>query len=290
MKRLLFLQLGISVLFGQPDTTSLGYYPLHVGDIWQYYYYRTSYFGGSTQYYFTKEIIADTLMDDSGLRYYHVRTTTPSHETNGLHRVDSLQGIVYSYRSDGPDQEIYVLSSEPGDTVLNGFIHTASNTLEVLGDSTTVKLFSHYDDGGPGYGSYSFAHSYGWLESYSSDSETTITTDLVYARIGGVEYGEFVVSTIDRSTLITPSSYEVSIYPNPFNDHLVIEVTKLDPNPISVGIYSITGQEIARLRPSLPENPSHSITWDASKMASGVYLIVLEGGDSVTTSKAILIR
>ncbi|MBN2366002.1 MAG: T9SS C-terminal target domain-containing protein, partial [Calditrichaeota bacterium] len=61
-------------------------------------------------------------------------------------------------------------------------------------------------------------------------------------------------------------------------------------SPVKLTIYNITGERIATLVNERKSAGSHSITFDASNLATGVYLYRLEAEGFVETKKMILMR
>ncbi|MBN2366001.1 MAG: T9SS C-terminal target domain-containing protein [Calditrichaeota bacterium] len=65
-------------------------------------------------------------------------------------------------------------------------------------------------------------------------------------------------------------------YPNPFNAKTVISWQLAVDSDVTLEIYNIRGQKIADLFSGSLLSGSHSVKWDASDLASGVYLYRLE--------------
>ena len=79
-------------------------------------------------------------------------------------------------------------------------------------------------------------------------------------------------------------------YPNPFNPSTTIEFDLPRTSKVSVKIYNIIGEEVATLLSASLLSGSHSVDWDASNLASGVYLYRLQAGDYVETRKMMLMK
>jgi alpha-amylase len=83
-------------------------------------------------------------------------------------------------------------------------------------------------------------------------------------------------------------------YPNPFNPSTVIgftvETQDLASPHMSLAIYDILGREVAVLVDGAMPTGSHSVTFDASGLASGVYLVRLEADGMVRTRSISLIK
>jgi YVTN family beta-propeller protein len=79
-------------------------------------------------------------------------------------------------------------------------------------------------------------------------------------------------------------------YPNPFNPSTVISWQLAVGNQVKLTVYNITGQRVAILVNERQPAGSHSVKFDASGLASGVYLYRLEAGGFVENRKMVLMR
>ena len=81
-----------------------------------------------------------------------------------------------------------------------------------------------------------------------------------------------------------------SSYPNPFNPttNLTYEIEKA--GDLKVVVHNILGQQVAELYNGYQGYGSHSLTWDASNMSSGVYYITLELNGQLENSKVMLVK
>jgi len=65
-------------------------------------------------------------------------------------------------------------------------------------------------------------------------------------------------------------------YPNPFNPVTTIKFQLPKASNVTLVIYNIQGQEVARLVDGYVEAGYHSVNWDASNAASGIYIYRLQ--------------
>jgi hypothetical protein len=79
-------------------------------------------------------------------------------------------------------------------------------------------------------------------------------------------------------------------YPNPFNPITTIEFDLPKTSEVRLKIFNILGEELATLVSDRLSAGSYSYEWDASNLASGVYLYRLQAGDYVETRKMVLMR
>jgi len=82
-------------------------------------------------------------------------------------------------------------------------------------------------------------------------------------------------------------------YPNPFNSTVTLRFSiPINREATVIGIYDLTGHEIARLLEtrSLAYSHSHALTWDASGAPAGVYVARLESGGESRSAKMVLLK
>lgn len=101
----------------------------------------------------------------------------------------------------------------------------------------------------------------------------------------------------------------LSVSPNPFNSTLTISFRAGSAaRPTRLSIYDLSGREVARLLEEQAVNPlglteesptvnprgltayTKTVTWNASSVPAGVYLVRLQAGQEVSTKKVVLIR
>ena len=83
-------------------------------------------------------------------------------------------------------------------------------------------------------------------------------------------------------------------YPNPFNPKTIISYTvgaHRDASlHIDLSIYNVLGQKVATLISEKQPAGNYNIEWDASNLASGIYLYRLQAGAYVETKKMIVMK
>jgi hypothetical protein len=79
-------------------------------------------------------------------------------------------------------------------------------------------------------------------------------------------------------------------YPNPFNPTTNIEFSIPKSEFVTLKVYNVLGEEVATMVSERLNVGSYSYDWDASNLASGVYLYSLEAGEFVKTRKMILMH
>jgi len=79
-------------------------------------------------------------------------------------------------------------------------------------------------------------------------------------------------------------------YPNPFNPSTTIKFDVPAAAYINVSIYNSIGEKVATVVNEQMETGTHSVRFDASNLASGIYIYRLTANDQVFTNKMILIK
>ncbi|UCF62768.1 MAG: T9SS type A sorting domain-containing protein [bacterium] len=99
------------------------------------------------------------------------------------------------------------------------------------------------------------------------------------------------VSKITEESKLKLSGFRlVQNYPNPFNPVTVIGWHLATNSTVKLTVYNITGQKVAILVNEKQPAGYHSFVWNASQMASGVYLYRLQAGDHIEARKMMLLR
>jgi uncharacterized protein (TIGR02145 family) len=108
------------------------------------------------------------------------------------------------------------------------------------------------------------------------------------------ESAQVIVGPISTSTDRddqTPLRTELmAAYPNPFNPSTQIRFTLDAGRQTRLAVYDLLGREIAVLVNGNISAGSHQVTFDASGLASGVYVYRLEAGGEVFTRRMTLVK
>ncbi len=283
---IIILLLMCQISKAQIDTTSLQFYPLHTGNIWQYQ-------SGSS--YTIHEIIGDTLFP-TGKWYKKIKTGTSYY----FQRVDSSTCIVYQVfpSPSNIEYQMYDLTTQTGDSSLSYFkassryfkyICASIYNTTLLGLSTQVKSYSyHY-----GLEQYMYELSKGLGETYYSYNfiEIHYLSTLVYAKINNIEYGTFIPTSIENITTMNRSSFILfQNHPNPFNSSTLISFKIADPAVVNVSIFNNIGQKIITLFHGEKERGIHQINFSAGSLSTGIYIYQIKIGNKSLSKKCLIIK
>lgn len=147
--------------------------------------------------------------------------------------------------------------------------------------------------------------------AYEIEDDDEYTTELFVVKrdlnvIFTATKGEFEIVDSPKNVVVNEkgveiefrTSYEVvdfqlkAAYPNPFNPTTNLQLVLPEAGYVSIKIYNLVGQEVATLAEGMMEANSGGYTfqWNASNMASGVYLVRAEGAGQVATQKLMLLK
>lgn len=99
------------------------------------------------------------------------------------------------------------------------------------------------------------------------------------------------LSVDDKGTSPTPYDFVLrEAYPNPFNAQTKITFELPRAGYSKLSVYDLTGREVLRLSEGELRAGVHSLTVDASALASGVYMLRLESMGKSTSQKLVLVK
>jgi hypothetical protein len=198
------------------------------------------------------------------------------------------------YVSSGNDLIIQIES----DVDLAGIQLSLMNDTQVdvdLKDNSHIKQNSHFQNGIIRYLAYS-------MFNQPFDSRTT---EILIQSAGKLNMNDIqiIVADINGDALNVshsqgsqnyqngPYSFEISkLYPNPFNPSTEIGFSLPVDSHVQLAAYDVRGKEVDVIFEGAQSIGSHSYTWNASNLPSGVYYIRLQAGELVTSQKALLIK
>jgi hypothetical protein len=87
-------------------------------------------------------------------------------------------------------------------------------------------------------------------------------------------------------------SFGVSVenYPNPFNPSTTISYALLEEGKISIKIFDALGREIKTLVNETVSKGEHSVVWDGTDYASGIYFYRIEFKGKAIYKKMMLLK
>lgn len=150
-----------------------------------------------------------------------------------------------------------------------------------------------------GNGSFSTIAKVAPTDSVYSDISTTAGTSYYY-RLSvimkdSVELQSYPIKLNPVPTVVNPVIVPVEFmlsqnYPNPFNPATIISYQLPANTLVTLKVYDILGREFQTLINERQTAGAHSVTFDASNLASGVYFYRMQAGEFIQTKKLVLMK
>jgi photosystem II stability/assembly factor-like uncharacterized protein len=96
--------------------------------------------------------------------------------------------------------------------------------------------------------------------------------------VGGQENGQPFAYTLQQN------------YPNPFNPTTTIGYSVAKAADVQLKVYDLLGRDVATLVQGQHNPGSYSVTFDASRLSSGVYFYTMRAGDFVSSKSLVLMK
>ncbi|MFO8029250.1 MAG: N-acetylmuramoyl-L-alanine amidase [Cyclonatronaceae bacterium] len=194
-------------------------------------------------------------------------------------RHGSYQGreFVFAFHPDDRRFRAYTLFGEPGDAGTNRTAYPVflSESLGSTSNRTTINIgdLTVRDNRNGSFDVFVLAPNNGIWSFY----------------LEGPEY-DGVVSVEDELAGL-PEHYQLEQnYPNPFNPVTVIRYELPESEQVRVDVYSITGQRVTTLVNERQAAGAHQVSFDASSLASGVYIYRIQAGSFVSSRQMTLVK
>ncbi|MFU8860080.1 MAG: T9SS type A sorting domain-containing protein [Cyclonatronaceae bacterium] len=211
----------------------------------------------------------------------------------------NILGVSYTYSiTSGNDHTADVRYASPGDWARNGF------------DPGTMLRFQKTED-----------NTIAGAVVHKGLVETGLTGNLLMIRIAAntdwddpITLGDFRFSYMDENGRINrldivklnhrivtatgithqpdiPQDYRLyQNYPNPFNPETTVRFELPESADVTLDVYTITGQHVATLVDEFRTAGHHHVTFDGSRLSSGVYMYRLKTDQVIMTRKMTLVK
>ncbi|HEX04139.1 MAG TPA: T9SS type A sorting domain-containing protein, partial [Bacteroidetes bacterium] len=116
-----------------------------------------------------------------------------------------------------------------------------------------------------------------------------ITSDEQISWTSGDWFAEGDGNVETQSSL--PSEFGLnSVYPNPFNPTTSLTLNLPDANTVNVIVFDMLGRQVAELVNGTMQAGSHTLTFDGTNHASGVYFVQAEMAGQTSIQKIVLMK
>ncbi len=102
---------------------------------------------------------------------------------------------------------------------------------------------------------------------------------------------QMITASVSEPSCELPTMFGVEQnYPNPFNPSTTIKYELPKSSMVRLSVYDMLGREVAVLVNKREDAGVRQTRFDASNLASGVYLYRLQAGDFLQSRKLIILR
>ncbi|MBN1781008.1 T9SS type A sorting domain-containing protein [bacterium] len=274
----------LSVSINCQDLTieeALKFYPMHIGDYWQYQAISFGIIGDST-WITNKEIIGDTIMPNQK-KYFILNNGSCT-------RVDSSNANMYSYWSNW-EYRVDSLLAKKGDKITECYELVDDPIKNILGIDVKTRFVDYVCTTTEITRGWEYAENLGEVMSYynaGNSLEISYRNELIYAKINGVEYG---IKSDLNDLPKTPHEFKLyQNYPNPFNTVTTIKYELKEPGAVELSLYDIQGRKIAVLIDEYQQADQYEVRFDGESLSSGIYTYRLISNNFLKVRKMLLIK
>jgi hypothetical protein len=104
---------------------------------------------------------------------------------------------------------------------------------------------------------------------------------------GSYKYFDLVEVNCNDEESLNPS---ISLYPNPFNSDIVLDIQNFSDDSANIILYDIIGNKVMEMNITKSQIPDHKLTLELGTLSFGVYTLNFISGDFSTTARIIKIN
>lgn len=128
-------------------------------------------------------------------------------------------------------------------------------------------------------------------QTYSYVDQKLVSGKYIY-RLKQIDFdGRFEYSKEVEVEVLGPVEYSLDQnYPNPFNPSTSIKYSVAKDGFVTLDVFNLLGEKVATLINSNVKAGRYELTFDASQLASGIYVYKINAGDFTSSKKMILLK
>ena len=219
--------------------------------------------------------------------------------------LDDCGAAVADYNADGAVNVLDVVA------IVNLILSGGGRTTDAT-DATMIQTVNGVDINADGYiGGVQMTLSHGddfsieltdnaYIAEYKTNGNSTMLIVInpedeeIFTSSGDFTVDEVLVTNSQEFINVVkelPVSFTLSnAYPNPFNPTTTLTLDVTDQAFASVKVFNLRGEVVGVLMNDMVDAGSFTMTWDASNLSSGVYMIRAEAGGQIATQKVMLVK
>jgi photosystem II stability/assembly factor-like uncharacterized protein len=211
---------------------------------------------------------------------------------------DKTSNIYFGTSSTSQYPICFFMSTDKGTTWSNDIIDFTDSLyvdkIQICNDSNGESIFlAGYfkdKDGSWKKGILKYDGNWKFIWENSRISAITVSGKKLYAGAAGVFVTDIATSVQEDKMQKPGNFYLYENYPNPFNPTTVIRYQVPEDGLVSLRIYDVLGREIKELVNEFKAAGRYEVTFDASGLASGMYLYRLTADKYTSVKKMVLLR
>jgi hypothetical protein len=265
--------------------TPEGFFPSQVGNLWQY----SGDVNPTTNWRITRDSIGFDgrkfifARHEIGSEYLRFRIDTADNV------FENYQWWLLRYKLRADSGEAWIASSDF--SLRYAWVYAIYGAM-VFGRQTTVKAYRfgpfHPDSGGNEwyYHEHRLASGFGLV---LAQGEPAYLYWLRGCVINGDTFG-FVVNVPEPPTELPAARMLFQNYPNPFNVTTTIKYHLAERGIVRLRVFDLIGREVRTLAEAVHERGDYTVHFDATDLATGVYIYRIETPRGIQTRRMILLR
>jgi len=185
-------------------------------------------------------------------------------------------------------------------------VELESFTASVNGNNVTLSWVTATELNNLGFQIERQAEEQNWMKVGFVDGHGTSTEPQIYNftdaglasgvynyRIKQVDFdGSYHYYNLKKEVEIgAPDSYDLSQnYPNPFNPTTKIKYSVPADGFVNISVYNVLGEKVTDIVNSIQKAGRYEVTFDATNIASGMYIYRMEAGNFVSVKKMMILK
>ena len=185
-------------------------------------------------------------------------------------------------------------------------VELTSFTASISGNNITLKWVTATELNNLGFQIERKSGKEDWSEIEFIEGQGTTTETHVYSfvdkdlvpekynyRIIQIDYdGSFTYYELQEEVDIkAPNSYDLSQnYPNPFNPTTQFKYSVPVEGFVNIAVYNVLGEKVSDIVNQVQKAGNYEITFDATNIASGIYMYRMESGNFVSIKKMMILK
>jgi len=148
-----------------------------------------------------------------------------------------------------------------------------------------------WNKGGQGLTTQVFDNAFGKVTVFGRDSVRLDLVDELGTTFATHSVASAITSAGTPNGSRGPAVYSLSQnFPNPFNPVTTIRYSLAQKSAVTLVVYNTLGQIVSTLADEIQDQGTHSIRFDGSRLASGVYFYRIQAGEYAESKKLLLLK